>query len=252
MRSVLFLFLCLLTFTCEAHAQEVDTGDLSITFGPAKGKNAVQVRDTLSASPEFQSVISALNEVLILPGDLKMQFKECGGRTPLLDRQVNSATLCYEDVFTEAVSAGMTPEDIRQETLQAGLFDFLHGLGRLLIDRLGIPVTGSPVQAADEFATMISLLAGDALDTQAMQGIGSFALDASQLDPGRRMLTDEPVIDAPRARQIACLIYGGDPAHFGALVGPEGIREEKARTCEAEFNAKLLAWSQLLEPHLKQ
>ena len=60
---------------------------------------------------------------------------------------------------------------------------------------------------------------------------------------------DEHSLNEQRVYDIACLVFGSDPEAFSGLVSPEFLPAERAQRCEAEYEQKSRAWSQLLGPY---
>ncbi len=228
---------------------------VSVQFADAKTAQYKAIQATLAASAEFTSVTDAVNEVLVLPAPLTIEFKECGGEQLAAQlKQGDFVRVCYEDIAGDTVpEPGMTVQERAQDVTDAGLFYFLRGMGRGLITQLKL-ATDKQTDGADEFAAVISPLAGDALDAEDMAGMAEFAANAAALNTERKRKTfdGQPPMNDARAEHVNCLIYGSDPQQFQELVGHGDLSSDVAPGCEAKFNQRLQAWSQMLESHLKQ
>ncbi len=232
----------------------------------AQRSGTLKIRYKKTADPDLQAMAQVLKdekvfdiaiplaEAMRLPQDLPVTFEECGEENAFYDTETRSITMCYElftqlgTMFRESES---TDEELGEAILGAAFFIFLHEFGHGMVDLFDLPITGKEEDAVDDFATLVLINAHE--EKAAASAISHFGTMADQYesgDSGNLAFWDEHSLNAQRVYSIACLLYGSDPEGFAALAGEDGLPEDRAARCPAEFRQKSRAWDKLLEPHL--
>lgn len=137
----------------------------------------------------------------------------------------------------------------------AGNVEFLliHELGHLVIGDFQVPVLGPEENAADYIAVAALLrqkaAGGERGDrARAYLFAAAAALNATW-ERGQDAGADVPywgshALNIQRFYQVACLVYGSDPAGYADLPARVGLPAERARGCPAEYQqaARSFAW----------
>jgi hypothetical protein len=123
-------------------------------------------------------------------------------------------------------------------------FSLVHELAHLLIAEKDVPIIGSEESAADYIA-ILALIREDPIDpTQRDRALKSLvaAADAFAIawQTGVATGADAPyweshALSIQRYYQVACLLYGSDPAEFERVPEIVGLPETRSRNCAAEF-----------------
>lgn len=136
--------------------------------------------------------------------------------------------------------------DQRTSTFVLGNVQFLlvHELAHLVIGELQVPVLGPEENAADYLAAT-ALIRADRRDPQGAARNQAYLLaaaDAQRMAWQKGMERDAPVpywdthaLTIQRFYQIACLLYGADPAAYADLPARIGLPPGRAAGCPAEF-----------------
>ncbi len=178
-------------------------------------------------------------------GAKKKPFAVTAWSRPSLPR-----ALCVCAALWAAPVAAQT--DRQNDFVAANLISiFYHELGHALIDIMQMPVFGQEEDAADVLSiVMINELFED--DTAAL--IASDAAFGFWLDAAAREDAGEPVAwwgvhgpDLQRYYNLACLFYGADPSGRQSLADELGLPDERAETCEEEYDLAIDSWGAVLD-----
>jgi hypothetical protein len=228
-------------------------GGFPVVFERAAGFEVMA--EGLENDGVFQMLTAEVSDTLVLPDGLQTVFTACGMPNAFYDPSTLRITMCYEffDLFAEAVSTlEMDSAQIREAIIGSGVFFYLHELGHALRHVLDLPVTGREEDAVDDLAA-ITLVGDDEAEGWLLGAMMSFAGLARSVEEGNIQLPfwDEHSLDAQRMYTVACVLYGSDPERHAGFVGENGLPEQRAARCPAEFEQKSSAWGRLLEPHLR-
>ena len=97
-------------------------------------------------------------------------------------------------------------------------------------------MTGREEDPVDDLAA-ITLVGDDEAEGWLFGAMMSFAGLARSVEQGDVQLPfwDEHSLDAQRMYTVACVLYGSDPELHAGLVGTDGLPEQRAARCPAEF-----------------
>lgn len=156
-----------------------------------------------------------------------------------------------------SVSAAVRPAvsdtgaDPVQRFVDANITETLyHELGHVLIDVLDLPVFGPEEFAVDMFAIVMMNRMHDEAELVQMTYDVAAAYDAGALK--ERTAGAAPAMwdlhgsDRQRYFNLACLMYGANPAERGEIVTELGLPEERMKTCEEEYALTARAWGDVL------
>lgn len=239
--------------TDESPRRLAESGALPLTFEmPADYRELARA---LKNAGTFQELTEWVSDEFILPTDIAINFAACGTPNAFYDGQNLQITMCYE-LLMEAATLIATPATTEEETgalvLGVGTFFLLHEIGHALVHVLELPITGREEDAVDNLATLILLTGGDEDEAAIFATLDNFAALAQHTEQGQIELPfwDEHSLNSQRLYDIACLVYGSDPQRYKHMVGEEGLPEERAQGCVAQWQQKDQAWGVLLEPYL--
>lgn len=142
----------------------------------------------------------------------------------------------------------------------AGNVEFLliHELGHLVIGEFGVPVLGPEENAADYIAVAALLrqeAAGGERGDRARQYLFAAAAALNETwERGQQAGADVPywgnhALNIQRFYQVACLVYGSDPAAYADLPERVGLPAARARGCPAEYAQAARSFAWLLETY---
>ena len=231
-----------------------DRGDIQIAYQPGEDEEQEAVRQIIEESGWFDEIADDLNDNLVLPEDISVQFEACDESNAFYDPETVEISMCYELIqdYEEILEEDSdSAADREANILNAALFTFYHELGHALVDQLDLPITGREEDAVDEFAAVM-LLYWDEDHEAALSGAWQFDLDAQEAaELDELAYWGEHSLDIQRFYNVLCLIYGSDPDYYAFLVADGDLPEERAETCELEYEQKSEIWMELLDPHLK-
>lgn len=231
--------------------------NLVVSYAKPEDSAYEQLAADLKESKGIDIIVKAVNETFDFPR-IKVVFDMCGEDNAYYDSESRRIILCYELVAALAEgfrqNEDLTDEEVGAQVTASLIFTFFHELGHAAIDVFDLPLMGNEEDAADRFATLI-LLSGNSGDDDeedlADSAIGSFDLETAEsledLDFG-----DEHPVDEQRWYTMACLMVGSDPVKYDYLVGENGLSEERAESCPAEYEKISKSWQKLLAPHLRK
>ena len=157
--------------------------------------------------------------------------------------------LCALAALAASPIAAQSEEDLFVEANLLSIF--YHELGHAAIDQLGLPVFGQEEDAAD----VASILLIDALyeeDTAldlAYDAASGFAAEAiAREEDGYDVAWwSEHGPDEQRFFNSVCLFYGADPDGREDFAVDMGLPDERAETCEDEFELAADSWGPVFD-----
>ncbi|MBD2580005.1 DUF4344 domain-containing metallopeptidase [Oscillatoria sp. FACHB-1406] len=231
-----------------------DEGDFSVIYETPQNPEFAQLSQDLKKSNFYNELVAWLNESYALPQDIPIYFEECGEENAFYDPSEVKISMCYELIqkYVNIFAEGATSRDeYLAEVIDAGYFTLLHELGHALIDQYDLPVLGKEEDAVDNLAAIL-LIDWDEADS-AISGMLQFAVDAEEEAEFEELAYwDEHSLGEQRFYNMACLIYGSDPATHEYLVTEEILPESRAERCELEYAQASNSWNTLLEPYQKE
>lgn len=216
----------------------------------SEGRTAQQL---LQSDPIHQRLASYVNETYKLPRNLPVVYSQEGKINAWYSPSQHQITVSYDLVVFLVKffrKRGLpNPEERARETVA---FILLHELGHALIHELDLPVVGREEDAADEFATLISLqLLGSQGTQMALTSAQWFSLmGQSQTVLQEVPFWDEHSLDKQRFFKILCLIYGSNPTANEAIVKPL-VPYTRLRVALERHSKKVERWQRLLGPQAR-
>lgn len=230
---------------------------MTAVYEDADTPDAVRGRDLMKDAGLLEELADDVNESLILPYDIPVVGAQCDEANAFWSPDEKKMTICYEDaaasldIFTE-----YGDPDPAQSALNAEEATFYHELGHLVIDVYDLPTTGREEDVADQMAAFILLQPGEdgQVDPDSSEVVRDFARAFAASDddePGESDFADTHSLNQTRMYNLQCWIYGSDPDGNSDLVGDGALPQDRAESCEEEYDKLDQAWSELLDPHLR-
>lgn len=151
-------------------------------------------------------------------------------------------------LLSSAAEADERTESFVEGNLIAVLY---HELGHALIDVMAIPVFGQEEDAADVLSILLidALFEEDsavALTYEAAFGFLGEA-DALAAEGEEPAFWDVHGADQQRYYNLVCLFYGADPDEREDVAADLGLPDERAESCEEEFELAADSWGAVLD-----
>ena len=122
-----------------------------------------------------------------------------------------------------------------------------HEIGHAVIDLLELPIFGQEEDAAD---VLSALLIDEIYEEQTAQAT---VIDAAYGFYAEAQNSEEPAYwdvhgpDEQRYFNLVCLFYGGNPVQREGLATQLGLPEDRAETCEEEYQLAYDSWNPVLD-----
>ncbi|MFA5708860.1 DUF4344 domain-containing metallopeptidase [Mycolicibacterium sp.] len=237
-----------------------ETGEMFVVYEDAESPEAVRGRELLTEANLLEELADDVNAMLLLPVDVPVNGRQCDEANAYWSPSEQAMTICYEDAeLSERIFVEAGEEDPLAATLGAERATFYHELGHAVIDLYDLPFTGREEDVADQLAAVLLLQAGDdgTADPENVEAAQAYALmfqGYSEQEGGGAEefpFWDVHEYDLARMYNFQCWIYGSDPENNAFMVDDGLVPDERADSCESEFDRMSRAWYEMLEPHLR-
>jgi hypothetical protein len=204
----------------------------------------------------LEELAKELNQVIRIPDDITLSLAECGEENAFYASDERRVIFCYE--LMESLYAGFSEEDEDEEAQDAvaGAIAFIlfHEIGHALVHVLELPVTGREEDAVDQLAAYILNDGSEDGESSVLAAARFFGFDSEEEgdEIAGSAFWGEHSMNAQRFYNILCWLYGANPEGQDYLVEEGFLPEERAERCGDEWAQLDRAWSQLLEPHIKE
>ncbi|MEL7153861.1 MAG: DUF4344 domain-containing metallopeptidase [Pseudomonadota bacterium] len=125
-----------------------------------------------------------------------------------------------------------------------------HEAGHALVSEFQLPVVGQEEDAVDSFATLAMLADEDAARLERLLDVAELWLishEQSQADGEEPAYYGEHDLDAQRGLRIICFVAGEGPGRAHEMTAEWGLPEDRAETCEYDYELALDSWDTLLD-----
>jgi hypothetical protein len=243
-----------------APVESVESGEMFVVYEDADSAEAVQGRALLTAANLLEALADDVNDMLLLPVDVPVTGQQCDEANAFWSPSEQAMTICYEDAeLSNRIFEAAGDEDPVGSTLGAERATFYHELGHAVIDLYDLPFTGREEDVADQLAAVLLLQPDDdgQVDPENIRAAQAYARmfqGYSEQDGGGAEnfpFWDVHEYDLARMYNFQCWIYGSDPEGNAHMVDQELVPEDRADSCEGEFDRMSRAWYEMLEPHLR-
>lgn len=226
-----------------------DTGRVSLAIVEPRQARYREWSRLIESDGVFQAAVTELDDALVLPVDLRVEFQQCGVANAYYEPERVTIRMCYELLEQQALGSNRryaSDSAAAAATYQAALFVFYHEVAHALIHIFDLPITGREEDAADQLAAWVLLEAGVEGRDAALQGALWFS-DQSRFGRRGEPLWDDHSLNRQRYYNLLCWVYGSGPkAHAPLLNRQWGLPRERATNCSFEYDRLRRAWSELL------
>ena len=122
-----------------------------------------------------------------------------------------------------------------------------HEIGHAVIDLMRLPIFGQEEDAAD---VLSALLIDEIYEEQSAQNTvrdAAFGFYAEAQNVDEPAYWDVHGPDEQRYFNLICLFYGGNPAEREDLAAELGLPEDRAETCQEEYELAYESWTLVLD-----
>jgi Putative metallopeptidase len=133
------------------------------------------------------------------------------------------------------------------------MFVMFHEIGHMLISAFDLPVLGKEEDAVDNLAIVLLLAAEDEVTAKALADSADawfMFQERSEAAGSEDAFWDLHSLDAQRAYQIVCLMYGANAKQFKEVADAAELPPERRATCGEEFQQAEKSWLTLLSDHM--
>ena len=220
-----------------------------VAYAPLRGPRYAPWERYARDTGFLERIADDLNGWLALPTDVTLVFAQCGEANAFYEPETQRITLCYELLETLGeVFADDGPE--RDRALRgAATFIFYHELGHALIHVLDLPALGREEDSADQLAAYVLTDGSEEGERAALDGAVALGRIDAEFDD--LAFADEHSLGVQRFYNVACWVYGRDPAAHARFLERGTLPPERAERCPAEYAALERSWDRLLEPYAR-
>lgn len=227
--------------------------DLKFRYGARKSfRGSAADRTVLISQHAVYRIVGELKKQIVLPFEIEVVFKECGGPDSYYDQTSHEIVICYEliNVYSELFSRTIKARTARDEATKGAVVAmFLHEVAHALIDGWDLSITGREEDAADQFSTLMLINGLPDSEEMAMHSARSFESLAFLEKDLEKDYSDPHSVDEQRFYNTICLIYGHRPERYEYLIRNGSLPAERAFECKEEYARVNKSWQRLLVPH---
>lgn len=240
MRLFVTVSACLLLFS-NAVSDEVDL----------KWRGDSEVRELLESDGALTDAVGFINEYFRLKRPLQLELGADDG--PLYDPNKDLIQIPY-DFYLQVASLfeEVVPDDEelqREYSIDSILHALFHEFGHAVVDQFDIPVLGKEEDAVDALASVLLIEYYENGAEMAINAAELFALEGEDRgSPQEADFWGEHSLDEQRFYSTLCHVYGSDPEAYQDLVTDAGFSEQRAESCEYEYQKLVEDWDMLLQP----
>lgn len=228
--------------------EEVAAGDGRFVWRYRPAKTATyKPYEALFEHARLSAVVQMMG-MFALPRNVPVATLECGQPNAFYNPDKHGIVMCYElaHEFYTRFRAEADDQVASDRTLNALTFVLLHEMGHGLLGELEIGVTGGEEDAVDDLATLMLIDAKQ--PAWAIDGASSMAMLGAGAKP---KFFGEHSLGEQRFYNIACIVYGSDPARYVGLVTQGILPQPRAVRCGKEYATKDKAWTAMLGTHIR-
>jgi hypothetical protein len=236
------------------------SGEMIVVYEDATTPEAVNGRRVLADNKVLESLAADVNESFVLPEDVRLVGAQCDEANAFWTSDDRTVTICYEDADLSLTTFEQANDpDPVAATIGAERATFYHELGHATLDLYDLPFTGREEDVADQLAAVLLLEPEDdgSTDPDDVRAAVAYArmFEANSRQDGGAAedfpFWDVHEYDLARMYNFQCWIYGADPAGNAFIVDEGLVPQDRADSCEGEYDRMSRAWWDMLDPHLR-
>jgi len=244
----------------EGVKPDQESAQMVVTYQDATTPAAIQGRALMQNARVLEDLADYINGYLKLPFGIELVGSQCDDPNAFWSAADKRITICYEfaDLFLAAFNTD--PDERTTDPARAAVNSTIatayHEVGHAVISIYDLPATGRLEDVADQFTAYMWLVPDDNIKNDAPEIVKDFTQMFKRFSANRSGLVDDDFADAHsldliRMYNLACWVYGADPAANADVIAQVGLPKERADRCEFEFQQISKAWQKLLAPHVK-
>jgi hypothetical protein len=238
------------------------SGLLSTVYVPPNNFGFQEVYDLLRQHNALEKVKEILSPFQ-WPEQLTIETTECGAVNSYYRRKnfKPTVTICYEFLkrIMELLPNETTPTGLTPTDAAVGQFFWVtfHEVGHAAFDIFNVPIFGHEEDAADNFATFITLQFGKGQARRLINGaawawrayLGDYQKNPVVQTRLAAFATDHG-LPQERFYNLVCLAFGANRQEFADLAG--FLPPTRAPNCSHEYQTLVRAFRQQIRPHIDQ
>ena len=243
-----------------ANTQTGQSDRVTVTYVPPNNSTFQEVQELLRQHNALEKIREILSPFQF-PEQLTIETTECGVVNCYYQRKnfKPTVTLCYEFLKrtlellpNETNPIGLTPPDA---ALGQFFWVTFHEVGHAAFDMFNVPIFGHEEDAADNFATFITLQFGKGQARRLINGaawawrayLGDYQKNPVVQTRLAAFATDHG-LPQERFYNLVCLALGANSREFADF--ESFLPSARARNCSREYQTLLRAFRQEIRPHL--
>ena len=238
------------------------SGLLSTVYVPPNNFGFQEVYDLLRQHNALEKVKEILSPFQ-WPEQLTIETTECGAVNSYCQRKnfKPTVTICYEFLkrIMELLPNETTPTGLTPTDAAVGQFFWVtfHEVGHAAFDIFNVPIFGHEEDAADNFATFITLQFGKGQARRLINGaawawrayLGDYQKNPVVQTRLAAFATDHG-LPQERFYNLVCLAFGANSQEFADFVS--FLPPTRAPNCSHEYQTLVRAFRQQIRPHIDQ
>ncbi len=200
----------------------------------------------------FGPELEFLNDTFILPHDITVSLRECGGTTSSYDQASRTILICYErvaDYVDVTYELDFDADDSYAYVFNNVDFELYRGLAYALSHVHDLPTFGYGVHMADSFAAYVMLTFYDdpTIGQDIVYDASTQLYAQSEYGEGN---TASHAYDLERFHRITCYAYGQDTESNAYLVTEGWLPENISRSCSLTYARMVDIWDTALSGYM--
>ena len=228
------------------------TGAFRVAYTPPRDPRMAGWERFARGTRLLERTAADLNGWLAPPTPVTLSTASCGEANAFYDGPTRRVVMCYEllDALGQVFGDRENPEERERAVLGAAEFLLYHELGHALIDVLDLPALGREEDSADQFAAYVLVDGTPDGERAALDGVVALGRLDAELDD--TAFADEHSLGVQRFYNVACWVYGADPARHAQFLERGTLPPERAERCPGEYRALVRGWDRLLAPYARE
>lgn len=227
-------------------------GNFIPIYQPTQNDDNIEEEKIWRESKILEEFTEIMNDYIQLPNNVQVIAQDCDEANAFY--QANTISLCYELGVTEREmfeNAGESGEELDSEVYKSLMGTLFHEAGHALIDVFSLKITGKEEDVADQLVAY--MLTNDEVGEEYLMTVSyAYSLSAQEATTLDDLpFYDNHSLDAQRAVNFLCYVYGSAPKKFQNFVDEGLLHEDRAATCEEEYSQLVTAWDALLADKVK-
>ncbi len=206
------------------------------------------LRSVISRDKYLPAQVDLINELLKFKQTVTVLTEVEEG--PLFDPDTQE--IWMPGSFADVVESYFGEEDA--PVADVYLHTLVHEVGHVLYSQYDLPLLAREEDAADALASVLLLEYVEDGASVVLNAANMFGLESEEFEKLEESdFWSEHSLDIQRFYTTLCHVYGSDPVAHADLVNEEnGLSQDRAETCQYEYERIRQGWLDVLKPYLKR